>query len=74
MRCGLLSKFFDHLLLLGWIARIASDAGYCYRWSNVICLLVCRMCLLARWWAMQKRLNRSRCRLGGRAGPIRTIY
>ena len=31
------------------------DAAYCYRPSSVVCL---------SHWALQKRLNRSRCRLG----------
>jgi len=36
------------------------DAAYCYGRSTVVCLLVC----LSRLWAVQKRLNRLRCRLG----------
>jgi len=41
-------------------------AAYCYRRSSVVYLSVC-MSLL---WALQKRLNRSRCRLGcGLGGP-----
>ena len=42
--------------------RIAlrTNAAYCCRWSGVICLSVS----LSRSWALQKRLNRSRLRLG----------
>jgi len=36
------------------------DAACCYRSSSVVCLSVC----LSHWWALQKRLNWSRCHLG----------
>ena len=36
------------------------DTAYCYRRISVICLSVC----LSQSRALQKRLNRSRCRLG----------
>jgi len=36
------------------------DAAYCYRPSSLVYLSVC----LSQWWAMQKRLNWWRCRLG----------
>jgi len=41
-------------------AVIRIDSAYCYRRSSVLCLSVG----LPRSWALQKRLNRSRCRLG----------
>jgi len=40
------------------------DAAYCYRPSSVVCLSVCRSVCLSQSWTLQKRLNRSRCRLG----------
>ena len=47
-----------------------SDVAYCYRRSSVICLCVCLSLCRSRSWALQKRLNRSRCRLGlTRLGP-----
>jgi len=35
------------------IAVLCVDAVYCYRWSSVVCLSVCR----SHPWALQKRLN-----------------
>jgi len=40
------------------------DAAYCYGQSSAVCLSVC----LLRSWALQKRLDRSRCRLGSVIG------
>jgi len=39
------------------------DAAYCYRPSSVVCLPVGLSVCLSQLWAMQKRLNRSRCRV-----------
>jgi len=54
------SRYSVHLIsVLGCIAVICR-CGLCYRPSSVVCLSVG----LSRYWALQKRLNRSRCRLG----------
>ena len=58
IRCGLSSKFFDHLLLIG---RIAAIAMHTHSRSSVVGLSVCRSVCL--WWslswALRKLLNRS---------------
>jgi len=42
-RCGLMSNYFDHLLLFGCIAVpcTAMHAAYCYRPSSMVCESVC---------------------------------
>jgi len=56
--CGLMSNYFDHLLLLGRTA-VLSRCAYCYRRNSVVCLSVCLSECPSRSWAPQKRLNRS---------------
>jgi len=75
-RCGFLLNYFGHLLLLGRITTFArtqyiriKDAACCYRRSSVVG--VC----WSHSWALQKRLNRLRCRLEGRFWwARRTVY
>jgi len=41
------------------------DAAYCYRPSSVVCLSEARSSVgLSQLWALQKRVNWSRCHLG----------
>ena len=49
-----------HNLLLYAASQYCVDAAYCYRRCRVVCLSVD----LSQSWALHKRLNRSRCRLG----------
>jgi len=51
--------FLDRIACIALMQRIATDGvAWC------VCLCVC----WSRSWAVQKRLNRSRCRLDGRLG------
>jgi len=43
---------------------IRAESHYCCRWNSVVCLLVGRSVDLSQSSALQKRLNRSKCRLG----------
>ena len=45
-----------------------AHAAYCYRPSSVVCRSVCLSLCHASAWALQKRLNWSRCRLGCELG------
>jgi len=46
------------------VASLDRDAAYRYRGSSVACLCVCLSVSYSGSWALQKRLNRSKCRLG----------
>jgi len=59
-------NYFDHLLLLGRIARTHSMQMQPIAPHRVVCMI----CLCVCVYALQKRLDGSRCRLGrGLVGP-----
>jgi len=73
-RCGLRSNYFDHLLLLERIAVLRSGL-LLQTEKRGLCLSVCRSVCLSRSWALQKRLNLSRCRLRYELGSVQvSIY
>jgi len=45
-------------------STVLRTCAYCCRRSSVVCRSVCLSVSLSRSWVLQKRLNRSRCRLG----------
>ena len=73
MQCyvKLLWPLWPLIIIIMWPHRSTTyvDAAYCYRPSSVVCLIVGWLVVrwsvgLSRSWTLQKRLNRSRCRLG----------
>jgi len=55
----------DNLARIAIALKAMLDAGSYVASSLSVFVFVCLSVCLSHWWAVQKRLNRSRCRLGG---------
>ena len=55
-----------------WVHRVRPIAANGVAWYECLSVCVCVCVCWSRSWALQKRLNRSRCRLEGRLGWAQT--